>query len=111
MMISFDQPELIYLIDFGLCYKYRDSSGNIIDSKDKVGLIGTSRYMSCNSHFYRQQGRNDDLESLGYVLVYLFKGTLPWMHIGEINTKLKVEEVKNIKVSNNINELCEDMPR
>ena len=33
------------------------------------------------------------------------------MHLGEMNTKLKIEEVKNIKVSYNINELCENMPK
>jgi len=52
-----------------------------------VGLIGTARYMSINSHELNSQSRKDDLESLGYILVYLAKGKLPWMDIFAFNKK------------------------
>ena len=36
------------------------------------------RYSSIAAHKYRKLGRKDDLESLGYIFVYFFKGKLPW---------------------------------
>ena len=69
--------KICYLIDFGLCKKYKDSQGNHIKLKDGKGLVGTARYVSINAHKGMEQSRRDDLESLGYVFVYLLKGTLP----------------------------------
>ena len=43
-------------------------------------VTGTTRYMSCRSH-YKQHSRRDDLESIGYLMIYFLKGKLPWMGI------------------------------
>ena len=113
MMVSHHQQDVIYLIDFGLCKKYIDEHGEIIDIADQkpIGLIGTSRYMSCNTHLHRGQGRNDDLESLGYILLYLYKGDLPWMDLGSSNKQSKLDLIKSSKLSCSISKLCQDMPR
>jgi len=68
----------IYIIDFGLCKKYMIND-NHIEMNTKKNLIGTPNYASINSHNFFELSRRDDLESLSYILLYIFFGTLPWI--------------------------------
>ena len=77
-VIGQDDPENIYLIDFGLAEKYLNVKR---DPKERVGMVGTARYTSINSQLGYQQCRKDDLESIGYMMVYFLKGALPWQEI------------------------------
>jgi casein kinase 1 len=49
-------------------------------------MIGTARYASIGSMQGNEQSRRDDLEAIGYVLLYFLEGKLPWMNI-VINSK------------------------
>lgn len=57
-----DNQGIVYIIDFGLAKRYKDSkTGNHIPFKAGKSLVGTARYASIASHLGYEQGRKDDL--------------------------------------------------
>ncbi|EAY14552.1 CK1 family protein kinase [Trichomonas vaginalis G3] len=101
----------IYLIDFGLSKKYFDPKTNEhIPFKEGKKLTGTARYASINTHLGIEQSRRDDMEAIGYVLIYLLKGPLPWQGIPEKGKK-KYELISEKKVATPIDSLCQGIPQ
>jgi serine/threonine protein kinase len=73
----------LFIIDFGFAKRVIDpDSGEHIPLRDKQRFIGTPRYASIHAHEGIQQSRRDDIEALGYMLVYLARGSLPWQTAG-----------------------------
>ena len=100
----------IYMIDFGLAKKFRNKSGVHIPYKDNKNLTGTARYASVNTHLGIEQGRRDDIEGMLYMLIYFYRGNLPWQNIEAKNKKEKYEKIMEIKLSTPVQELCEGLP-
>lgn len=91
----YEKSAVCYMLDFNLSRRYRDSKTlNHIPYKENLTLIGTARYASINAHLGIEQSRRDDLESLGYVLVYLMKGFLPWQCQNANNKQEKYKKIQ-----------------
>ncbi|XP_012574788.1 casein kinase 1-like protein 3 [Cicer arietinum] len=105
------KANLVYVIDFGLAKRYRDSTTNRhIPYRENKNLTGTARYASCNTHLGIEQSRRDDLESLGYVLLYFLRGSLPWQNLKAATKKQKYDKICEKKVSTPIEVLCKSHP-
>ncbi|UYV81026.1 CSNK1A1 [Cordylochernes scorpioides] len=101
----------VYLIDFGLAKKYFDSRTlKHIPFRSDKNLTGTARYASIHAHLGREQSRRDDVESLGYVLMYFNRGSLPWQGLKGTTKKQKYEMISEKKISTLVDDLCRDFP-
>lgn len=101
----------IYCVDFGLSKRYRHpKSLQHIPHRDGRSLTGTPRYASINNHLGIEQSRRDDLESIGYVLIYFLKGSLPWQGLKAKNAPKKYRMILEKKQQVSIAQLCQGCP-
>ena len=98
-LIEYNLPQKnIYLIDFGLSKKYK-INGRHIPCSSEASRVGSLRYMSVNCHNCVELSRRDDMYSIGYTILYLFLGELPWqsMMVTKVAKSKRHEYVYNAK--------------
>eukprot|EP00429_Kryptoperidinium_foliaceum_P092842 CAMPEP_0176193342 /NCGR_PEP_ID=MMETSP0121_2-20121125/5436_1 /TAXON_ID=160619 /ORGANISM="Kryptoperidinium foliaceum, Strain CCMP 1326" /LENGTH=561 /DNA_ID=CAMNT_0017532055 /DNA_START=57 /DNA_END=1741 /DNA_ORIENTATION=- len=101
----------VFVIDFGLAKRYRDPrSLEHIPYRENKALTGTARYASVNAHLGIEQSRRDDLEAVGYVLVYFMLGSLPWQGLPGRSKLDKYEQIMQKKASTPPEALCSRLP-
>lgn len=91
----------IHMVDFGFCKCFMPDNTHIKLGKTS-SLIGCVNYASINSHDCFELSRRDDMESLGYMLLYLYLGRLPWQQLENSvavrETKEQILQDKNIPI-------------
>ena len=98
------QASIIYLIDFSIAKLYRDPSTHHHNTfKECCGSFGSPAFSAVNSHLGCELGRQDDIESLVYVLLYFACGSLLWLghtpsleHVEIANMKQEILQRDNI---------------
>ena len=86
------QVSELYLIDFGLAKCFLDEKGRHCAIKTNEDIVGTTRYMSINTHHGLTASRRDDLESLGYIMLFLYHGQLSWQkHTSVVEIKQRLD--------------------
>ena len=109
-LIGAKDEGLIYIIDFGLSKKYRSDRGNHVKFSISKHITGTPRFCSVNSMRGVEQSRRDDLESLCYLIIYFFKGYLPWQGLKIGNRYQRFQAIAKMKKYIKVESLCEDLP-
>lgn len=109
-MISKNNEENLYLIDFGLSRFYLKNNKHI-ENNHKQNMVGTVRYASTFIHEGNTYSRRDDIISIIYVIIYLLKGKLPWQGITSKikNIENKNEMIYKLKKNTNYAKLCEGL--
>ena len=104
-----EKTNVIYLMDFGLSKRYKNSKNfQHIPYREGRSLIGTARYVSINTHLGIEPSRRDDIESIGYVLIYFLKGNLPWQGLKDGEQKyIRIME-KKLQIPTEV--LCYGLP-
>ena len=113
-MVGYNNNSIIYIIDFGISRKYKSSrTGKHIKFSLTGKMFGTVRYLSYNGSRGVEQSRRDDLESIGYMLIYLFKGVLPWqgLKMNAENIKKKYLEMLYLKKFCSPEKICSPLPK
>lgn len=106
-----NKASTVFIIDFGLSKKYRNSNTqNHIPYKEGKSLTGTARYTSINTHLGIEQSRRDDLEGLGYVLLYFLRGNLPWQGLTADTKQEKYARIMENKMNNSVEALFSGFP-
>ena len=101
----------IYIIDFGLSKRFQHAQTlKHIPYKENKNLTGTARYASLYTQLGIEQSRRDDLEALGYMLIYFVNGKLPWQGLQGHTKKEKYDRICDKKMAITTGNLCRGLP-
>ena len=102
----------IFMIDLGLAKSYIDPVTNEhVPYKTNSCFTGTYRFSSVRNHRGIEQSRRDDLESIGYMLLFFLKGRLPWQGLTGATRSVRAKQIYEMKKRIPLDELCSDCPR
>ncbi|XP_068158894.1 casein kinase I-like [Drosophila tropicalis] len=101
----------LYLADLGLATPYINlATGAHIEFQPSV-LAGTMTYCSINGMKRYTQSRRDDIESIGYNLICMAKGKLPWEGHDNGTSAKAARRILAMKETISLEELCKGLPK
>ena len=103
-------PPLVKIVDYGLSKTFLDKQKFHIANRSKSSVTGTLRFCSVRTNLRKESSRRDDCESLGYVIVYLKQGSLPWQELKIKKGEKKNDVIAKKKMSVPLADLCQGMP-
>ena len=110
-VMGLNMSHIVYILDFGLSKKYRSSrTHQHIRFCSNKKLTGTARYASINALKGCEQSRRDDLEAIGYVLMYFLRGSLPWQGLKVNKGEDRYKKIYIKKKNTSAESLCEGFP-
>ena len=86
-----DEQDKLYIIDFGFSKRWVKED-RVDPSKKRNTITGTANFISVAVHNYFEPERKDDMESIMYIMMYLYMNELPWS-----TKEVTHEQVKEIK--------------
>ena len=103
---------LVYLIGMETSKRYRDPVTQLhIPYSEGHNTHCEARFASINRLMGIQPSRRDDMESLGYVLLYFLCGGLPWDHSIAQDPRNASQVVLDMKTNTSTETLCRTAPR
>eukprot|EP00929_Paragymnodinium_shiwhaense_P091243 TRINITY_DN51263_c0_g1_i1.p1 TRINITY_DN51263_c0_g1~~TRINITY_DN51263_c0_g1_i1.p1 ORF type:complete len:377 (-),score=61.90 TRINITY_DN51263_c0_g1_i1:400-1530(-) len=102
----------VYIIDFGLSKRYCEPrTKKHIPCAARCAFQGTARFASLNGQFGVEQTRRDDLEAIGFVLMYFLRGELPWQGLpAHLSREEKFHLIAQCKLNTPVEDLCRGYP-
>lgn len=111
MMGLDNKSTTLFVADMGLAKRYYDpATKKHMPYRNDKSLTGTARYASLHAHLGEELSRRDDFEAIAYVLIYLYKGSLPWQNIFTEDKNERYRQIKEMKQSIPVAELTRDCP-
>lgn len=94
---------VVHVIDYSVAKRYEEQEPMVNK------FVGTTRYASTSAHIGASINRKDDLESICYIMMFLYKGRLPWsqkdnLSLAELNSYVRDWKMKPLQ------EVCEEYP-
>mmetsp|Transcript_4150 Transcript_4150/g.8369 ORF Transcript_4150/g.8369 Transcript_4150/m.8369 type:complete len:509 (-) Transcript_4150:384-1910(-) len=103
-LMTSDDYSKTYYIDFGLATSISNQS---VKGPRTVGILGTPSFSSLSALLGVEQDRKDDLESLGYNIVWLICGKLPWESYAKEGS---LSNLKSAKFHTPVSLVCQGCP-
>ena len=110
--IGLKDPNVIYLIDFGLCQDYKNlKTRKHIEFSFTGYMTGTARYASRNALRGKALSRRDDMESFIYMILYFLSKKLPWQGIRAKTLTGRYKKIFIYKEQFKFEEFCKNFPK
>jgi casein kinase I family protein HRR25 len=101
---------LVIVIDFGLAKSTVTPRLTSTSPTVNKNPTGTARYASINTHHDIEQSRRDDMDSLGYVMLYFCRGSLPRQGLQAATKTQKYDCIMQKKMITPTEVLCRGFP-